>query len=294
MSSYNDLSKYYGDFQFLKEMKTVAFEEILRMKAECKDPDFWNSQVKRGFHTETDDGRDMRVILPNGFRAVSDLLPKTESLEPKELHNLEKGVTDNLSRKEIHFVGFVGTKLDASLSRKDVVNEMIGLDNVLVTELAEIDGMLAYVSGERVKGGDYTNLVLFRDRGVAEELLKSSNHGKAVNALAPEVFSDVHIHSGVLQDGLTSSFFVLRRTIFLCFTVPPEDPRRRRVQMWRACRKESDVVKVLPRPPLPDSLLLGLGSQDGPLVKLDQCFTFDVVRLGSQHHHHLHTVVHRG
>nr|KAG5693394.1 hypothetical protein BaRGS_009867 [Batillaria attramentaria] len=117
----------------------------------------------------------------------------------------------------------------------------------MVRELPEVEGLLAYLSGERAKGGDYGNLVLFRDRQVLQNLFKSTNHISAISSLSPRFYTQVRIHSGLLQDGMTSSYFLLQKTLFLQYTLPPEDPGRRRVQMWRACREDSDVVKVVSR-----------------------------------------------
>ena len=180
-NSYTDLSKYYGDFEFLKEMKSLLIEEVLRMKAENADPTFWNSQVKTGFFTETEDGRDVRVVLPSGVDAISELLRHPIPAGCEGIGEFEKQGGDTIpTSKEISFVGFMGTKLKASEAHAGAEDKVNAIDDVLIGELAGIDGMLAYVTGERVKGGDRGNLVLFRNWGVVQDLFKSSNHGVAV------------------------------------------------------------------------------------------------------------------
>ncbi|KAK7094100.1 hypothetical protein V1264_007766 [Littorina saxatilis] len=248
MASEYDPRKFEEDFVFLKELKDILIEDLFRIQRAPNDPTFCDSQLRRGYHTETNDGREVRLIFPAGFTKIWNHLQKCERIqEAKTRLPYPEGEEDISSNEsEINFVGFIGNKNEETKGDASLLAEVNKLDGKLVDELAEIDGMLAYVSGERVKGGDYGNLVLFRDRGVVQDLLKSSNHGKAVNAVSPRFYKDVRIHSGRLQDGLTSSFFALQKTLFLFFTLPPEDPGRRRVQMWRACREESDVMKVLP------------------------------------------------
>ena len=227
MSSYTDLRKYHDDFRFLKEMKTLMMEEVCRMRAEISDPTFWDSQVRRGFFTETEDGRDVRIVLPKGVHAVTELFhPYVAGHEGvKDLMRSECGITTPTA---IHFVGFIGTRLTASQTHEGVEKGVMSMDDVLIAELAEIDGMLAYVTGERVKGGDRGNLVLFRDWGVVHELLKSKNHDAAVRWVVLLVAGFLHLLLFVffpLVASLSRLFCLFRdhSSQFVCYDLSHED-----------------------------------------------------------------------
>ncbi|PVD22267.1 hypothetical protein C0Q70_18075 [Pomacea canaliculata] len=175
MDVVNDEANFEDDFQFLKEMKDILIEEVFRLSKEFPDRSACDSEVKNGIFSETDDKRDVRIILPGGLQNVLDHL----ELFPDDITATKiTGSRDDC--EELCFVGFLGHKKDRSEMEESVIHDIDKTDAVVVQELSTIDGMIAYVTGERLKRGDYGNLVVFKDKGVVKNLKKSQNHAYAV------------------------------------------------------------------------------------------------------------------
>jgi hypothetical protein len=259
------------DFRFLREMKEMLIDQLIIMNENRDDPTYLDEELQTGIHTETDDGRDVRIVLPAGFSKIWNHFQQCRKMGLKakrnegiiingrgngveigevangscnsvnndeqkrgeaaqngvfaqnqdgdldgrnqrgsklanpnefsaengqsnaarscndvggrtnkgEKHSQTENGCEELAQTSISFVGFIGTRRQAVTSSASIVEEIWKMDNVLVRDLQSVDGMLAYVTGERVKGGDYGNLVLFRDRGVVRDLLRTVNHGAA-------------------------------------------------------------------------------------------------------------------
>ena len=181
MASVNDFQLFDKDFLFLKEMKDILAEQLVRINDNRDDPTFSDPELKKGVHTETDDRREVRIVLPGGFQALWDHFSTDEKLRPD--FNSQNGTATEQTRQdnsEICFVGFIGTADEESLKDEELCRDMNQMDVVLIRDLSDIDGLLAYVTGQRDRNGNYGNLVLFRDKGVVQDLTKSRNHGHAV------------------------------------------------------------------------------------------------------------------
>lgn len=147
------------------------------------------------------------------------------------------------------FVGFFGQR-----RRTVTVDRINGLDEELLTELAQQPGVLAYYTLE-LPSGDYGNLVLFSSEEAKRHWSTSQLHTDAVRELAPTYYASVRIHNGAVAGGLLGNApLLIERTKYYDYDQP-----------WRAVRElgvaenttpfSTDQLQALGRDPSPSPLL---------------------------------------
>lgn len=137
------------------------------------------------------DGREGRAYFPQGLPAFTEV-----------------------ACGKVAFVGFIGqTRLPRT---PDVKTKLWQIDTELLRDLCKNTGVLAYVSVSRSKkNSNWGNLVIFNTLQSINNWKNSQVHVCAVRDIAPYCYMDVRIHSGILPSGLSSSRFILYKTLFL-------------------------------------------------------------------------------
>lgn len=146
----SELTEYSSDFTFLQELKAFAKTYL---EGELSSTE--SGQLKNGIYSNLEDGRCIRIVIPDIPRA------KTRDLD------------------HAFFVGFIGN-VDKSRVKSELIDRTWNIDQKLVEELSLHDDIVAYISAERFKGGDWGNLVLTNSLNVIEDWRRGSAHQTAV------------------------------------------------------------------------------------------------------------------
>lgn len=145
-----DVAKYSNDFFFLKELRAFLRSYL---ENDINETDF--GKLRKGIYSTLKDGRSIRYVIPNVPRA------KTSNLD------------------DIYFVGFIGFVNQTTVTPA-LLDRVWELDKQLVDDLSQHDDVVAYVTAERTKDGDWGNLVLMKSVGVIEPWRRGSAHQIAV------------------------------------------------------------------------------------------------------------------
>ena len=138
---------------------------------------------------------------------------------------LERGPL--LTNAELTFVGFFGQRrFDSSPA---VLQD---IDDELMQEFLQQTYVLAYCSLE-LADGNWANMVLLRDAAGIQHWRSSQRHAYAARELAPQFYTGIRLHNGVLPEGLDSPFLRLTRTKYYDFQGPGN---------WYAIRDEVNTL----------------------------------------------------
>jgi hypothetical protein len=100
--------------------------------------------------------------------------------------------------EDLYLVGFFGQK------RLEKDRTLINaVDEDLIHEFSLHPGILSYSSFE-LSDGNYANLVLIRPESARDHWRTSAKHTYAAHELAPEYYTCVRLHNGLLPGGLWS------------------------------------------------------------------------------------------
>ncbi|XP_067664196.1 uncharacterized protein [Haliotis asinina] len=209
MTETSSVQVYREDFSFLKLCLDFLNQEVEKVD----DVNHYDSRCVPGYLSRLQNGCEAKLILPQGVRAVQQLREDSRSGEDV-----------------LYFVGFIGNRW------KDVtessLRDLWEMDDCLLGQLRNHEDIVAVCSGERNPGGDWANLVIFRDPSAVEKWRNVKFHDKAVRDISPQVYTSVRIHRGVLPQGLASDRFRVERTLFLNYDNIASTVQRRHIQMW--------------------------------------------------------------
>jgi hypothetical protein len=111
-------------------------------------------------------------------------------------------------------VGFIsGRQLPVE---QHIADEMMRIDNMMLTELMHIPGLLSYSSLELCAGRWY-NLVLLSDANVKECFHTLETHRYAAYQLAPIYYAWIRLHHGMIKGGLVGQDMQLLETRYFQF-----------------------------------------------------------------------------
>jgi hypothetical protein len=123
--------------------------------------------------------------------------------------------------KSLTFVGFIsGIRDDVSPA---TIQELHKVDRLLITELANHQGILSYSSLELSRDRWY-NLVLLSGHSAKAHFRDSGLHGYASYRLAPHYYAWIRLHNGVIPGGLNCEEMVIRSTKYYTFSAPGQQP----------------------------------------------------------------------
>lgn len=144
-----DINDYRTDFDYLSELKTYLIDYI-RRDFQHADKDM----LKRGIYSTLHDGRSVRIVIPH-----------------------ECNVSENISLDDdLYFLGFIGYAKPLNQISETTRNEVLDIDSALISKFSDFADILAYISAERIKGGDWSNLVLLRNEETILSWRDSSAH----------------------------------------------------------------------------------------------------------------------
>jgi hypothetical protein len=127
------------------------------------------------------------------------------------------------ANEDLFLVGFFGQKCPEK--DRTLIN---AVDEDLIHEFSLHPGILSYSSFE-LSDGNYANLVLIRPEAARDHWRTSAKHTYAAHDLAPEYYTCVRLHNGLLPGGLWSGRDLrLVRTKYYDFSGP---------EPWRAVRE---------------------------------------------------------
>jgi hypothetical protein len=102
---------------------------------------------------------------------------------------------------DLAVVGFFGRRRAVVDPQIDVEKDTVDLE--LISEFPEHPGVLSYSSME-LECSNYGNLVLLADPSAADRWQSSARHSRATRRIAPNYYSNVRLHNGVIRGGLLS------------------------------------------------------------------------------------------
>lgn len=126
-----------------------------------------------------------------------------------------------LTPEETRFVGFVSRR--SPTVKPQIVDEIFRTDELMLTEIARIPGLLSYSSLE-LHPGNWYNLVLFRDPGVKMHVRSGEIHRHAAHHLSPAYYEWIRLHNGTMPGGLTRQEMRLKSTKYYSFSGPQQPP----------------------------------------------------------------------
>ena len=145
------LNDFLCDFKFLLELKSYL-KEYIETKVSVTDV----AVLRKGELSNLSDGRCVRLVLPHGYCVLQDV-------------SLDNG---------LYFVGFIGSQ-NQHIS-ENITDKVWKLDIKLIDAFADHSDILAYISAERQKGGDWGNLVLLKSIDAIEKWKNCEVHRTAI------------------------------------------------------------------------------------------------------------------
>ena len=126
-----------------------------------------------------------------------------------------------LAPEEMLFVGFVSRQ--SRTVEQHVVDEIFRADQLMLTDIRRIPGLLSYSSLE-LHPGTWCNLVLFRDTSVKMHVKSGTTHRYAAHQLSPAYYEWIRLHSGTLSGGLARYELRLNSTKYYHFSGSQKPP----------------------------------------------------------------------
>jgi hypothetical protein len=132
-----------------------------------------------------------------------------------------------LTLEEMRFVGFVSRRKQEI--EPHIIDELFRADELMLTELTRIPGLLSYSSLE-LRPGNWYNLVLFRDESVKTHVKHVEAHRHAAHILSPAYYEWIRLHNGSLAHGLPRAEWQLKTTRQYRFPGAQQPPVVRELQ----------------------------------------------------------------
>lgn len=128
-----------------------------------------------------------------------------------------------LTDAELTFVGFFG-------QRRFEANPALlqDVDTELIQEFLNHPHVLSYCSLE-LADNNWANIVILRNADGIQHWRASRKHAYAARELAPQYYTGIRLHNGILPNGLASPYLVLLHTKYYDFQGPG---------LWQAVREE--------------------------------------------------------
>jgi hypothetical protein len=126
-----------------------------------------------------------------------------------------------LTPEETRFVGFVSRR--SSTVAPHIIDEIFRADQLMLTEIARVPGLLSYSSLE-LHPGNWYNLVLFRDPNVKMHVRSGEIHRHAAHQLSPAYYEWIRLHNGMLPAGLAHQEMRLTTTKYYRFSGAQQPP----------------------------------------------------------------------
>jgi hypothetical protein len=136
-------------------------------------------------------------------------------------HKIERAPL--LTDAELTFVGFFG-------QRRFEANPALlqDVDTELIQEFLNHPYVLSYCSLE-LADNNWANIVILRNADGIQHWRASRKHAYAARELAPQYYTGIRLHNGILPNGLASPYLVLLHTKYYDFQGPG---------LWQAVREE--------------------------------------------------------
>lgn len=192
--------------------------------------------------TMSDETRDL-TILNYMLQRVQEILPVFEKYpfltaplvsyvveEEKRAHRIALYAHPPQNEQDLAFVGFMSGK--AASTDTEVSQHLTIIDRSLVMELAQHPGLLSYSSFQQ-PNDDWANLVIFTQSEAKEGILATQMHRQAAYELAPQYYSWIRLHHGIIPLGDFQNGLQLRSTRYYSFSPGMTKPAVR-VQVYES------------------------------------------------------------
>ena len=124
------------------------------------------------------------------------------------------------------FVGFISRKKDSL--EASVLNELLNVDKILVVEMANNPGILAYSSLE-LRNGIWYNMVLMDTSDAKNQVLRSETHAYAAYQLSSRYYKWIRLQIGLMPYGITNDAMKIVRTRYYTFQQASSKPLIREI-----------------------------------------------------------------
>ncbi|XP_071096821.1 uncharacterized protein [Haliotis cracherodii] len=216
MTEARSIQTYGDDFSFLKLCLDFLNQELDNIG----DLNDYDNRCTLGYFSHLQNGCKSKLILPHGARIVQQLREGGQA-----------------SGSVLYFVGFIGNQWNGV--DESGLKDLWEMDDCLLSQLRDHEDIMAVISGERTPGGNWGNLVIFRDTKAVEKWRNAKFHDKAVRDISPQIYTSIRIHRGALPLGLASDRFRVERTLFLNYDNVARTVQRRHVEMWQSTLKDT-------------------------------------------------------
>lgn len=126
-----------------------------------------------------------------------------------------------LTPEAMRFVGFVSGR--SQTAEQQVIDEIFRADELMLTEITHIPGLLSYSSLE-LHPGIWYNLVLFREASVKMHVRSGETHRYAAYQLSPVYYEWIRLHNGTMPGGLARLEMQLHHTKYYHFPGAQQPP----------------------------------------------------------------------
>lgn len=173
--------------------------------------------------------KKLMVTLRTSEQSTATALPLSYSF--KEQRGREHRVIiyapcELCASNELRFVGFVSQRSLAA--DQQVIDEIFCADQMMLTEIAHVPGLLSYSSLE-LRSGHWYNLVVLRDSGVKLHIRDTETHRNAAHHLSPAYYEWIRLHNGTMPGGLTCLEMHLKSTKYYFFPGGQQPPAVREI-----------------------------------------------------------------
>ena len=166
----------------------------------------------------------LRVMLQTPGQAESAALPWIYALEERQPRSHRIVIYQPqalLQKQDLAFVGFVCGR--QSGLDDTIVDRLNAVDQVMLSELVHVPGLLSYSSFE-LRTGNWYNLVVLQNLAIKSHLHTIGMHRHAAYELSPHYYAWIRLHSGSLRGGLACGKLLVRGTKYYTFPGNGQSP----------------------------------------------------------------------